>query len=151
MYARIYGDRTLSSCAVYLTPAADPDKVRDEIVRAVGNQSNLHIRTTRELRREAIKIFDRTFAITYALHTIAICVALLSVLNALLALTMESKRDFGVLRYIGASERQLRRIVLVEAGLLGAIGNTAGLALGFVLSLLLIYVINKQLLCRLSS
>jgi putative ABC transport system permease protein len=144
MYARLYGDRTLSSCAVYLAPAADPDKVRDEIVRAVGNQSNLHIRTTRELRREAIKIFDRTFAITYALHTIAICVALLSVLNALLALTMESKRDFGVLRYIGASERQLRRIVLVEAGLLGAIGNTAGLALGFVLSLLLIYVINKQ-------
>jgi len=143
-YIRLFGDRTVSSCAVYLTPQCDPDKIREEIVRAVGKESNLHIRTTGELRREAIKIFDRTFAITYALHTIAICVALLSVMNALFALTMESKREFGILRYIGASEQQLRRIVLVEAGLLGAIGNTAGLVLGFVLSLLLIYVINKQ-------
>jgi len=144
MYVRLFGDRTLSSCAVYLAPNCQPENARDEIIRAVGNRTNLHVRTTGELRREAIKIFDRTFAITYALHTIAICVALLSVMNALLALTMESKRDFGVLRYLGASERQLRRIVLVEAGLLGAIGNTAGLVLGLVLSLLLIYVINKQ-------
>jgi putative ABC transport system permease protein len=65
-------------------------------------------------------------------------------MNALFALTMESKREFGILRYIGASERQLRRIVLVEAGVLGAIGNTTGLFLGFLLSLILIFVVNKQ-------
>ena len=91
-----------------------------------------------------MRIFDRTFAITYALHTIAIIVALLSVMNALLAQTMESKREFGILRYIGASQSQLRRIVLVEAGILGAIGNITGLFLGWLLSLLLIFVVNKQ-------
>jgi putative ABC transport system permease protein len=143
-YARIFNDDKLSSCVVYIKPEAKPDSVRADILRTIGTSASLKIRTTRELRTEALKIFDRTFAITYALHTIAIAVALLSVMNALFALTMESKREFGILRYVGASEKQLRRIVLIEAGILGAIGNGAGLVLGFLLSLLLIYVVNRQ-------
>jgi len=91
-----------------------------------------------------LRVFDRTFSITYALHAIAIAVAMLAVMNALFALTWESRRDFGILRYIGAGTRQIRRIVLVEAGLLGTFGSAGGLVLGFVLSLLLIYVINRQ-------
>jgi len=143
-YAQIYGDDSVSSCAIYLKPGVQPDTVRDDIIKAAGMSSSLRVRTTRELRAEALKIFDRTFAITYALHTIAILVALLSVMNALFALTMESKREFGILRYLGASTEQLRRIVLVQAGILGAIGNMTGLVLGFLLSLLLIFVVNKQ-------
>jgi putative ABC transport system permease protein len=143
-YAKIFADDKLSSFVVYVKPDVQPNDVRTDVLKAVGNKLRLRIRTTRELRTQALKIFDRTFAITYALHTIAIIVALLSVMNALFALTMESKREFGILRYIGASERQLRRIVLVEAGILGAIGNTTGLFLGFLLSLILIFVVNKQ-------
>src|SRR5690606_3642605 len=85
-----------------------------------------------------------TFAVTYALHTIAIVVAILSVMNALFALITESRREFGILCYLGMSAASLRRMVLVEAGLLGLLGSIAGTALGFVLSVLLIYVINKQ-------
>lgn len=143
-YENLFGEHTISSCAIFLEPSASSDDVRAQILKAVGNKIALNIRTTRELRAEALKIFDRTFAITYALHTIAIAVAILSVMNALFALTMESKREFGILRYIGASEKQLRRIVLVEAGILGAVGNTTGIVLGYFLSLLLIYVVNKQ-------
>lgn len=143
-YNRIFDDRTASSAALYLKPGVSPDVTRTAILEKLGNSAWLRIRNTQELRNEALKVFDRTFAITYALHTIAIMVALLSVMNTLFALTMESKRDFGILRYLGASVGQLRKIVLVEAGLLGAIGNVGGLLLGFVLSLLLIHVINKQ-------
>jgi putative ABC transport system permease protein len=102
------------------------------------------VRTTGELKKEAIKIFDRTFAITYALHTIAIIVSVLAVMNALFAMTMESKRDFGILRYLGASQAQIRKVVLVQAGILGMTGNITGVVLGFLLSFLLIFVINKQ-------
>lgn len=143
-YNRIFDDRTISSAAVYLKAGVSSEGVRSSILAELGNSARLRIRNTKELRNEALKVFDRTFAITYALHTIAIVVALLSVMNTLFALTMESKRDFGVLRYLGTSASQLRKIVLVEAGLLGAIGNVGGLILGFALSLLLIHVINKQ-------
>jgi putative ABC transport system permease protein len=49
-----------------------------------------------------------------------------------------------LLRFLGAAVSQIRKLILVEAGLIGLLANLAGLALGIVLSLLLIFVINKQ-------
>jgi putative ABC transport system permease protein len=143
-YRLNFDDPTLSSMAIYLAPGVEPESVRTAIQKMTGSHALLMMRTTGELRREAMRVFDRTFAVTYALHTIAIAVAMLAVMNALFALTFESKRDFGILRYIGASEGQIRKIVLIEAGLLGLLGNVSGLVLGWLLSLLLIFVINKQ-------
>ena len=57
---------------------------------------------------------------------------------------IDRRREFGLLRFFGASARQVWRIVLFEAGFLGLLANVAGLALGVLLSLLLIFVINKQ-------
>ena len=96
------------------------------------------------LRKQAIIIFDRTFAITYALEGVAVIVAMLGAANSLLALVLDRRRELGLLRYLGAAPEQIRRMILVEAGLLGLLANLLGLALGFVLSLLLIFVINKQ-------
>jgi putative ABC transport system permease protein len=143
-FARLFQDEAFSSCAVYIKPNIDSASVREKILLMVGSQSHLFIKTTRELRTETFRIFDRTFSITYALHTIAIIVAMLAVTNALLALTLESRRDFGILRYLGASASQLRRVVLIQAGLLGVVGNVSGIGLGFLLSILLVYVINRQ-------
>jgi putative ABC transport system permease protein len=64
--------------------------------------------------------------------------------GALLALVIDRRRDFGLLRFLGAANHQVRRMILFEAGLLGLLSNVAGLILGFFLSLVLIFVINKQ-------
>ena len=93
---------------------------------------------------QGIRIFDRTFAITYALEAVALFVAIMGVAGALLALVIDRRREFGLLRFLGGSTGQVWRLVLFEAGLLGLLATVAGLALGYVLSLLLIYVINKQ-------
>jgi putative ABC transport system permease protein len=98
----------------------------------------------RDLRSEAIRIFDRTFAITYALEAVAIFVAVMGIGGAMLALVIDRRREFGLLRFMGAATGQLHKIILVEAGLLGLFANLVGLGLGFLLSLVLIYVINKQ-------
>jgi putative ABC transport system permease protein len=100
--------------------------------------------SNRDLRTEAIRIFDRTFAITYALEAVAVIVAVMGIAGALLALVIDRRREFGLLRFLGAAAGQVRKQILVEAGLLGLLANFAGLALGFALSLILIYVINKQ-------
>ncbi|MBS2004799.1 MAG: FtsX-like permease family protein, partial [Cyanobacteria bacterium SZAS LIN-5] len=144
VFKELYHEDRVSNCAIYLAPGADPYAVRAEIQKRLAKVGLFSIRTTSELRKEAIKIFDRTFAITYALHTIAIAVSMLAVMNALFALALESRREFGILRYMGASKKQIQSVVLTEAGILGVLGNLSGLALGFVLSLLLIFVINKQ-------
>jgi putative ABC transport system permease protein len=132
-----------TSLAVYLTPGADAARVQHEIqTRAAG--LGAAVAPNAELRRNAIAIFDRTFAITWALEAVAIVVAMLGAANSLLAVVLDRRREFGLLRYLGASGRQIRGMVLTEAALVGALAIGLGGALGSALSLLLIYVVNRQ-------
>lgn len=143
LYRQHFDDRFSTTLGVYLLPGADIDAVRSKMVASIGG-ARLNIRTNRELRNEVLRVFDNTFSITYALHAISILVAILGVMNALFALTFEMRRDFAILRYIGASLNQLRKVILLQATTLGFFGIVAGLLVGLVLSLLLINVINKQ-------
>jgi len=144
VYKTLYKDDSVSSVAIYLDKGDNLELVRQGILKRISKDSLVSLASTSELRQEAIRIFDRTFAITYALHTIAVTVAMLSIMNALFALTIESRREFAILRYLGAKKSQLAKIVYMQAAILGFCGNLGGIGLGFILSLLLIHVINKQ-------
>jgi putative ABC transport system permease protein len=140
---RYLHDPAVSNLAIYVAPGADVEKVRKEL-ESVAAGHNLVIYTNRSLRAQAIQIFDRTFAITYALEVVAVIVAVIGIAGAMLALVIDRRRELGLLRFLGAAVSQIRKLILVEAGLIGLLANIAGLALGIVLSLLLIFVINKQ-------
>jgi putative ABC transport system permease protein len=130
--------------AVYLKPGADPERVRADILDALDQGHQPFIYTNRDLRSEVLRIFDSTFAITYALEAIAIVVAMLGVAATLLALVLERRRDLSLLRLIGAAHRQVQRVVVIEAALIGAVSQAIGLVVGLALSLVLVYVINVQ-------
>ncbi|MBZ5575471.1 MAG: ABC transporter permease [Acidobacteriia bacterium] len=132
-----------TNAAVYLRPGVDSATVQREMQRRTAGLG-VTVGLNQSLRRTAIAIFDRTFAITWALEAVAIVVAMLGAANSLLALVLDRRRELGLLRYLGASSGQLRGMILVEAGLLGLLATVVGLALGFALSLLLIFVVNKQ-------
>jgi putative ABC transport system permease protein len=136
-------DDAPSNLAVYVASGADSATVRKEIEQAAANYRVL-IFSNADLRKQAIVIFDKTFAITYALEAVAVFVAVMGVAGALLALVIDRKRELGLLRFLGASATQIRRLILAEAALLGLLANAAGLLLGFALSLILVFVINKQ-------
>lgn len=142
-WLRYGGGPEATSLAVYLQPGADAERVRQTLSQRTASRALL-ITLNRELKANVMRIFDRTFAITWVLEAIAIAVAVLGIANALLALVLERRRDLGILRYLGASGRQLRRLVVFEAALLGLLACAAGLLLGVALSLVLIYVINRQ-------
>jgi putative ABC transport system permease protein len=140
---RYLPDPAPSNLAIYVSPNVQVEVVRAEIERATAGHRVL-LFSNRDLRAEAIRIFDRTFAITYALEAVAVVVAVMGIAGALLALVIDRRRELGLLRFLGAAAGQVRKLILVEAGLLGLLANLAGLALGFALSLILIYVVNKQ-------
>jgi putative ABC transport system permease protein len=100
--------------------------------------------SNRELRDEILEIFDQTFAIAHALKVIAFIVAILGIVNSMLALVIERERDFGILRAIGTFKRQIRKMTLLEAQLMGMVSLFLGAGSGVLLSIVLIYVINKQ-------
>ena len=136
-------DTGVSNIAVYLKPGVSLEDGRRAVETSLRGHKLL-IMSNRSIRQQALDIFDRTFAITYALEAIAVFVAVLGVGGALLALVIDRRREFGLLRFLGCSKIQVRRMMLFEAGLLGLFANIAGLVLGLFLSLLLIKVINKQ-------
>jgi putative ABC transport system permease protein len=140
---RYLPDPAPSNLAIYVSQNAQLEIVRTEIEKAAAGHRVLMF-SNRDLRVEAVRIFDRTFAITYALEAVAVIVAVMGIAGALLALVIDRRRELGLLRFLGAASGQVRKLILVEAGLLGLLANLAGLALGFALSLVLIYVINKQ-------
>lgn len=140
---RYLPDTAPSNVAVYLKPGVALDQGERAVERVIGGRRVAIVRN-RTLRDQGIQIFDRTFAITYVLEALAVFVAITGVGGALLALVIDRRREFGLLRFLGASNGQVRGIILFEAGLLGALANVAGVTLGLILSRLLIHVINKQ-------
>jgi putative ABC transport system permease protein len=140
---RYLPDPAPSNLAVFLNPGVNLEVMRAAI-QGIAQGHKVLLFSNKDLRTEAIRIFDRTFAITYALEAVAIAVSVMGIAGALIALVIDRRREFGLLRFLGASSAQLRKLILVEAGLLGLFANAAGFVLGYFLSLVLVYVINKQ-------
>ena len=91
-----------------------------------------------------MEVFDNTFTITYALEAIAVFVSLFGVATTLLTLAVERRQHIAVLRLIGAERKHLRRMIVIEAVLLGVVSLVIGLVVGVLLSIILIEVINVQ-------
>jgi len=146
VYTRLTGDLLKTEAAIRLADSADPARVmaalRQTLPAALNGQ--IDIGQPQAIRGEALKIFDRSFAVTYALEAIAIVVGLTGVAATLSAQTLARAKEFGVLRHIGAKRRQIALILVTEGALLGATGLVAGLGLGIVMSEVLIKVVNPQ-------
>jgi len=140
---RYLPDQALTNIAVWVKSGADPLSVRRDLESRLARYP-VSIAPNEVLRRGAVEVFDRTFTITYALEAVAIVVAMLGAANALLALVLDRRREIGLIRYLGAVKNQVRTMILIEAGLVGLLAGLLGLALGMALSLILIYVVNKQ-------
>lgn len=143
-FRRHWGDLRPTSLTVYLDRAADPDAVRARLLATLGERHGAFIHTNASLRTEVLRIFDSTFTITYALEAIAILVAILGVTATLATLVIERRPELAMLRLVGAGRAQVRRMVMIEAGLLGLVSQVLGVIAGLSLAVLLIYVINVQ-------
>jgi putative ABC transport system permease protein len=96
------------------------------------------------LRRQALGVFDQTFRITYALEVITLLVAILGVGNALLAVVLERAREFAILRFLGATAAQIRRLLLAEAAVVALLALAIGWLMALALAYILVHVINVQ-------
>ena len=144
LFQSLWNDETIHSAGIYLHEGASSEAFKEVIRERYSKPYRLFLVSHRELRHEILKIFDQTFAITYSLEFIAIIVAILGIVNSLNALIIERRRDIGILRAVGGFRRQIEKTVLIEAGMIGLFSLILGLLCGFLLSLLLIYVINRQ-------
>lgn len=145
-YVAMTGDEVRSEAAIELAPGASAAAVRTAIGEQLppGLAGRIDFAEPGALRLRALALFDRSFAITYGLEAIAILIGLAGVAATISAQTIARIREFGMLRHIGMTSRQIVAMLASEGALLGLIGIAAGCAVGLVLSQILIHVINPQ-------
>jgi putative ABC transport system permease protein len=143
-YFSVFPDDGPQEVGLFLPDGSDPAAARDRLTAALGGRFLVETFVNRELRREVVAVFDRTFAITVALQAVAAVVAVIAVLTVLFALVNERRRDLAVLRAVGASRAQVGALVVAEAGLLGLAGVALGIAAGVLVGVVLVKVVNVQ-------
>jgi putative ABC transport system permease protein len=117
-------------------------KLRNDIIDRMGDKVDMY--SGKGLRGAVLRIFDETFAVTTVLLLIALVIAALGIATTLTVLVLERSRQLNTLFAVGASFRQIRRMIFWEAAFLVVIGELAGIFCGFILSYLLVYVVNRQ-------
>lgn len=142
-YIAITGDRKASDAAVWLAPGATAAQVRARIEKLPFGP-RLKLSEPGEIREISLAIFDRSFAITYLLEAIAIGIGMAGVAATFSAQALARSREFGMLRHVGVTRAQVLGILALEGGALAGLGIACGFALGFVISLVLVFIVNPQ-------
>ena len=144
VYRGYWNDSAISTIALFVENGVDVDDTVNALRREFAGEAELLISSNRGVRRNALEVFDRTFAITVALRLLATLVAFVGILSTLMSLQLERAREIGVLRANGMTRRQLWGLTLLETGLLGTCAGLIAIPTGFVLALILIYIINLR-------
>ncbi|MHB8068210.1 MAG: ABC transporter permease [Desulfobaccales bacterium] len=143
-FRRFWQDTHLNAVRLYLQDKKKIPEVQARLQKEYGSRYRLLSVSHQELRQGILRIFDETFALTYALEGVAVVVAVFGIITTFLVLIMERERELALLQALGASQRQILIMVLTESGLASFLSFLLGALCGSLLSLLLIYVINKQ-------
>jgi putative ABC transport system permease protein len=144
LYDRFFDDPGVTSLALFVADGVDSEAVVAELLQDVPAGLTVVARTNDTLRAASLDVFDRTFRVTAVLRLLAFIVAFVGVLSALMALELERSRELGVLRAWGLTPGQLGRLVVTQTGLLGLVSGVLAVPMGVVLSVVMIFVINKR-------
>jgi len=144
LFRQFWRDPRLNAVRLYLKDPTRVPQVQARLQERYGTRYRLLTLSHRDLRNGILRIFDETFALTYALEGVAVVVAVFGIITTFLVLIMERERELALLQALGAARRQILGMVLVESGLASFLSFFLGASCGSILSLLLIFVINKE-------
>ena len=97
-----------------------------------------------QIRATSLRIFDRSFAVTYWLQAVAIAIGLFGIAASFSAQVLARRKEFGLLAHLGLTRRQVLGIVALEGAVWTAAGALVGLLLGLAVSVVLVEVVNPQ-------
>ena len=150
-FERLTGDQRVNDLALWLTPDADAAEVQQAVRAVAGRQGMgagaaalLEFASAGDIRKTSLRIFDRSFAVTYWLQAVAIAIGLFGVAASFSAQVLARRKEFGLLAHLGLTRRQILAVVAGEGAAWTLIGSLAGLALGLAVSVVLVHVVNPQ-------
>jgi putative ABC transport system permease protein len=142
-YIALTGDRRASDASLWLAEGVTRAEAM-RAIRALPGGEALDMAEPGEIRAVSLEVFDRSFAVTYAMEAVAVLVGLFGLSSSLGAMVLARRREFGMLRHLGLRRGEIAAMLAAEGGLLAALGAAVGLALGAATSLVLVFVVNRQ-------
>ena len=143
-YRRLTGDTRINDLALWLQPGASMAAIQSALRAEIPDPAMLEFAATTELRAMSLRIFDRSFAVTYYLQAVAIAIGLVGIAASLSAQVLARRKEFGLLAHLGLTRRDVVCVVAGEGAAWVAAGTLVGLALGLAISLVLVHVVNPQ-------
>jgi putative ABC transport system permease protein len=144
VYQALTQDTRRTDIALWLTPNANPALVLERLSAQFPQVKTLEFRSSTDLRALSLTIFDRSFAMTYALEVAALLVALFTVAAGFAGQALLRQKEFALVQQLGQSSSQLTQWISVESGLLLALAACWGTVLGLLMSQVLIHRVNPQ-------
>jgi len=143
-WQRLSGDHRFNDLALWLAPGASSEAVQAGLRRLAPDPALLELSTPATIRAVSLQIFDRSFAVTYWLQAVAIGIGLAGIAASFSAQVLARRREFGALQHLGYTRRQVLTLVVAEGAVWTTAGTVLGLALGWLISLVLVKVVNPQ-------
>ncbi len=147
-YQRLTQDTRVNDLALWLQPGADTTRLQ-QALRALATELGLdgallEFASVGEIRTLSLRIFDRSFAVTYWLQAVAIAIGLFGIAASFSAQVLARRKEFGLLAHLGLTRAQVLTVVAVEGAVWTAAGALLGLLLGLAVSIVLVKVVNPQ-------
>lgn len=147
-YRRLTGDTRVNDLALWLAPGADAARVQHGL-RTLATELGLdgallEFASAGEIRTTSLRIFDRSFAVTYWLQAVAIAIGLFGIAASFSAQVLARRKEFGLLAHLGLTHAQVLTVVAAEGAVWTAAGALLGLLLGLAVSVVLVEVVNPQ-------
>jgi putative ABC transport system permease protein len=143
-YTQLTGDDAVNTVWLWLDDKASLQRVQAAVRQVIPAGAEYDVRTPGDLRRLSLAAFDRTFAVTYLLELVAILIGVSGIAAGTSAQVLARRGELGALRHLGFTRTQIGAMLALEGAALGAIGVIVGLVAGSLVSLILIYVVNRQ-------
>lgn len=147
-FERLTGDRSASDVSLWLAPGVAEGDVQAAVRRLAADEPGLgdavELSSVAQIRATSLRIFDRSFAVTYWLQAVAIAIGLFGIAASFSAQVLARRKEFGLMAHLGFTRRQVLAVVAGEGAAWTAIGAVAGLALGLAVSVVLVHVVNPQ-------
>jgi len=132
-----FGARQPSMTFIRLAPGANAERVKDEISRRVDRRfPTVDTLNQQELKDNQEESIQQVVNLFYAMLALAIVISLLGIITTLVLSIHERTRELGMLRAVGMTRRQVRRLVRYESVITALIGAVLGTILGIIFATL---------------
>ena len=142
-YRTVWRDNKIDTVALF-SQNSDAEVLLDRVTAYFKDRDDLTYTAAKEIHAESMRIFDRTFRITDVLRWLSLIIAFIGVLSALMALQLERRKEYAVLRALGLTRMQVSLLIVMESLILGLVASLLAIPVGLAMAWILTAAIQLR-------